>query len=145
MEAEQQNGVPLSLTVPLMHDETQQEPSTVEASNGDQNTTGTTSFFKTCFNGLNALSGGAADGQTCPQVLPLLGCRRSPTHATAARSCGRFRGLRRPTRRNPNQLQSTEARDGELGRLGRDRENSARWQSELLEAACDRAGAGGRK
>ena len=57
MEAEQQNGVPLSLTVPLMHDETQQEPSTVEASNGDQNTTGTTSFFKTCFNGLNALSG----------------------------------------------------------------------------------------
>ena len=57
MEAEQQNGVPLSLTVPLMHDETHQQPSTVEASNGDQNTTGTTSFFKTCFNGLNALSG----------------------------------------------------------------------------------------
>ncbi|KAM4132916.1 hypothetical protein ACJW30_01G288800 [Castanea mollissima] len=57
MEAEQKNGIPLSLTVPLMHDETHQEPSAIEASNGDQNTTGTASFFKTCFNGLNALSG----------------------------------------------------------------------------------------
>ncbi|XP_075663637.1 amino acid transporter AVT1I-like isoform X1 [Castanea sativa] len=57
MEAEQQNGIPLSLTVPLMHDETHQEPSAIEASNGNQNTTGTASFFKTCFNGLNALSG----------------------------------------------------------------------------------------
>lgn len=57
MEAEQKNGVPLPLTVPLMHAETHHEPSAVEASSGVQKTTSTTSFFKTCFNGLNALSG----------------------------------------------------------------------------------------
>ena len=57
MEAEQKNGVPLPLTVPLMHAETHHESSAVEASSGVQKTTSTTSFFKTCFNGLNALSG----------------------------------------------------------------------------------------
>lgn len=57
MEAEQKNGVPRPLTVPLMHAETHHEPSAVEASSGVQKTTSTTSFFKTCFNGLNALSG----------------------------------------------------------------------------------------
>ncbi|XP_062151193.1 amino acid transporter AVT1I isoform X2 [Alnus glutinosa] len=57
MEAEHHHGV--SLTAPLMHhDEKQREPKDVEAHNADQNTVSTTtSFFKTCFNGLNALSG----------------------------------------------------------------------------------------
>jgi hypothetical protein len=58
MEAEHHHGV--SLTAPLMHhDEKQREPKDVEDHNADQNTvsTTTTSFFKTCFNGLNALSG----------------------------------------------------------------------------------------
>ncbi|XP_050271577.1 amino acid transporter AVT1I-like [Quercus robur] len=57
MEAEQKNGIPLPLTVPLMQAETHHEPSAVEASSGVQKTISTTSFFKTCFNGLNALSG----------------------------------------------------------------------------------------
>jgi hypothetical protein len=54
MEAADQHGV--SLNVPLMHDESKD----VEAHdhNGDQDAVScTTSFYKTCFNGLNALSG----------------------------------------------------------------------------------------
>ncbi|GMY13660.1 amino acid transporter AVT1I-like [Fagus crenata] len=54
METEPQDGV--SLTVPLMHNENLHDPTDVEASIGDQNTS-KTSFFKSCFNGLNALSG----------------------------------------------------------------------------------------
>uniref|UniRef100_A0A2N9ER79 Amino acid transporter transmembrane domain-containing protein n=1 Tax=Fagus sylvatica TaxID=28930 RepID=A0A2N9ER79_FAGSY len=54
METEPQDGV--SLTVPLMHNENLHDPTDVEASIGDQ-TTSKTSFFKSCFNGLNALSG----------------------------------------------------------------------------------------
>ena len=54
METEPQDGV--SLTVPLMHNEDLHDPTDVEVSIGDQ-TTSKTSFFKSCFNGLNALSG----------------------------------------------------------------------------------------
>ena len=44
MEAEQRDG----LTLPLFHDDRNQS---------QEQDTSSTSFFKTCFNGLNALSG----------------------------------------------------------------------------------------
>ncbi|XP_057957131.1 amino acid transporter AVT1I isoform X2 [Malania oleifera] len=49
-------GHEYSLAAPLVHHEKQRSLEDLE-SNGDYRDTGTTSFFKTCFNGLNALSG----------------------------------------------------------------------------------------
>ncbi|PQM43034.1 hypothetical protein Pyn_17670 [Prunus yedoensis var. nudiflora] len=49
-----------SLTLPLVFEKRQHErcrPDQVGATNSDNQTTNTTSFLKTCFNGLNALSG----------------------------------------------------------------------------------------
>ncbi|GKV08733.1 hypothetical protein SLEP1_g20325 [Rubroshorea leprosula] len=46
-----------SLNVPLIHDDKQPKLEDVEAVHGHYVGSGDTSFFNTCFNGLNALSG----------------------------------------------------------------------------------------
>ncbi|KAL6324929.1 hypothetical protein AAG906_019837 [Vitis piasezkii] len=55
MEAEQRDG--FTLTLPLLHDDQNHNKVEDIESNGGKQDVGSTSFFKTCFNGLNALSG----------------------------------------------------------------------------------------
>lgn len=60
MGIEQKTGGPpsLDLNVPLLLDQNQSKLKDLEASDDDEaNFIGTTSFSKTCFNGLNALTG----------------------------------------------------------------------------------------
>ncbi|KAK9272721.1 hypothetical protein L1049_003098 [Liquidambar formosana] len=55
MEAEPRDE--FSLSIPLLDDAKQQKLEGVESNSRLPSSTGTTSFFKTCFNGLNSLSG----------------------------------------------------------------------------------------
>ena len=59
MAPEQLDG--FSLAFPLLHDESQNVEDMEYYSTGCKLDLGSTSFFKTCFNGLNALSGCFSD------------------------------------------------------------------------------------